>query len=227
MGKDALVTRHGAVLLLGALGALVVGGVSQAFLWRWGLDGLALVSGSQFMWALLTFAVSWAWAEGDLRRGALAGGATGLALVVSYYALQWAADGSHSATSQFLRSHGLAWTLAATGGGAVMGLCGALASLEGGERPRLKAFGIALPAVVVGVGPATWMLTSGHALEPTRLLPAAIVFALVAVLLLAHAVRACGVTASAQAVALAVVLGAVALAGLMALQRDGWLYLTF
>lgn len=227
MREDALVTRRGGVVVLGALGALLIGGVSQAFLWRWGLDGLSNVTDSQFMWVLLTFGVAWGWAEGRLQRGALAGGATGLALIASYYAMQWVADGSHSAISQFSKSGGLAWTVAAIGGGAAMGLFGALASLSGRDRPRLKALGIATPALIVGVGPALWILTNGRYLEPSRLLPATAVFVIAGILLMAHAVRTCGAAASLQGIAVAAGVGATALVGLMWLQLDGLLYLTF
>lgn len=220
-------TRRGGVVVLGALGALLIGGVSQAFMWRWGLDGLSNVTGSQFMWVLLTFGVAWGWAEERLVRGALAGGVTGLALTISYYVMQWVADGSHSAISQFSESGGLAWTLAAIGGGAAMGLFGALASLNGRERPRLKALGVATPAVILGVGPALWILTDSRSLEPSRLLPAAAVFAMAGILLLVYAIRTCGTSASLQAIAVSAGVGVTALVGLLWLQLNGWLYLTF
>jgi hypothetical protein len=227
MREDALVTRRGGVVVLGVLGALLIGGVSQAFLWRWGFDGLADVTGSQFMWVLLTFGVAWGWADARLRRGALAGGATGLALIVSYYAMQGVADGSHSALSQFSKSSGVAWAVAAIGGGAVMGLFGALASSSGQDRPRLKALGLATPALIVGVGPALWIVINGSYLEPSRLWTAAAVFVVAGILLLAHAVRTCGANACLQATAVAAAVGATALGGLMWLQLDGLLYLTF
>jgi hypothetical protein len=212
---------------LGLLGALLIGGVSQAFLWRWGLGGLSTVTGSQFMWVLLAFSVAWGWADGRVDQGAAAGGVTGLALIASYYAMQWLADGRHSALAQFSKTGGVAWTVAAIGGGAVIGLLGALASMNGRERPKLKALGVATPAVIVGVGPALWLLTNGHYLEPSRLLPATAVFMLAGGALLLYAVRTCGPAASTQALAISVGIGAIALAGLLWLQTHGWLYLTF
>ena len=220
-------TRRGWVVVLGVLGALLVGGVSQAFLWRWGLGGLGNLTDSQFMWALFTFGVGWGWAEGRVGQGAFAGGVTGLALIASYYAMQWLADGPHSATAQFSKSGGLTWTLAAMGGGALMGLFGGLASTSRHERPRLKALGLATPAVIVGVGPGLWILTSYRYSEPSRLLPTAVVFLLVGVVLLVCAVRMCGPSRAIQALAVSTGIGAVALSGLLWLQVHRWLYLTF
>ncbi len=65
-------TRRGGVAALGLLGALLIGGVSQSFLWRWGLGGVSNVTDSQFMWVLLIFGVAWGWAEGRVGRGAWA-----------------------------------------------------------------------------------------------------------------------------------------------------------
>jgi hypothetical protein len=209
------------------LAALLVGGVSQTFFWRWGLDGLSNVTGSQFLWVLLTFGVAWGWAEGRLGQGAAAGALTGLALIVSYYLTQWVADGRHAALSQFSKSGGTAWTVAAVGGGAVMGLCGALASMDARTHPRLKAFGITTPAVVAGAGPVLWVLAEGMFLEPARLLPAVVVFAVAGLALLVVAVRACGALAAVQALAISAAIGAGALGVLLVLQTQGWLYLTF
>ncbi|MGH2398932.1 MAG: hypothetical protein ACRDF6_03730 [bacterium] len=227
MRKDALVTRRGGAVALGLLGALLIGGVSQAFLWRWGLDGVWNVAGSQFMWVLLAFGVAWGWAEGRIEQGAAAGGVTGLALIASYYGGQWVADGRHSALAQFSKTGGAEWTLAAIGGGAVIGLFGAFAGMHGRERPTLKALGIAAPAVIVGVGPAVWLLVNGDYLSPSRLIPAAGVFALAGAAMLLYTVRTCGPIASLQALAISVGIGTTALAGLLWLQTQGWLYLTF
>jgi hypothetical protein len=109
----------------------------------------------------------------------------------------------------------------------LIGVLGALASLDIRERTRLKAFGVVTPAVIVGAGPALWMMTNGAYLDVSDLLPATLVFAVVACALLAYAVRACGPVASAQAVAMSVGVGASALVGLLWLQTHGWLYLTF
>ena len=219
-------TRRGGAVAWGLLGALLVGGVSQTFLWRWGLGGLSQVTGSQFMWVLLVFGVAWGWAEGRLDHGAAAGGVTGLALIASYYATQWAADGRHAAWAQFSKTGGVEWTLAAVGGGAVIGLFGALASMPGHERPRRKALGVTTPAVIVGGGPALWILANGDHLGPARLTAAVGVFALAGVAMLLYAVRTCGLAASTQALAISIGLGATALGALWWLQTQGWLYLT-
>ncbi len=208
-------------------GALLLGGASQAFLGRWGHDGLAAVAGSQFAWVLLTFGVAWGWADGRVPAGAAAGALTGLALIVSYYAMQWAVDGRHSAVAQFSKSGGPAWTVAAVGGGAVIGVLGALAGRPAGDRPLLKALGMTTPAVIVGAGPVLWLVVNGAYLPRSSRLPAVAVFMLAGAALLVTAVRTCGARASIQAVGLSLVLGAAALALLLGLQTTGWLYLTF
>lgn len=220
-------TRRGGAAALGLLGALLIGGASQAFLWRSGLGAVADVTNSQFMWVLLTFGAAWAYADGRVAPGVAAGSLTGLALIASYYAFQWVADGRHSALAQFSKTGGVAWTLAAVGGGALMGVFGGLASLQARERPRMKAQGITTPAVIVGVGPAAWILVNNEHLDVSRLAPAVTVFLLVGAALFLVAVRTCGPAASLQALAVSVGLGAAALAGLLVLETTGWLYLTF
>lgn len=212
---------------MGLLGAFLIGGVSQAFLWRSTFEALTTVTNSQFSWVMLTFGVAWAFAEGRVRAGVAAGSLTGLGLIISYYAMQWVADGRHSALAQFSKTGGVAWTVAAVGGGALMGLFGGLASMKARERPRMKALGITTPAVIVGVGPATWFLVNSAYLDVSSALPAVAVFVLVGASLVLVAARTCGRTASIQAVAIAVGTGAVALAGLLILETNGWLYLTF
>lgn len=220
-------TRRRGVVIVGVLGALLIGGVSQAFLWRWGLSGVSNVTDSQFAWVLLSFGIAWGWAEGRVGRGVCAGAATGLALIVSYYLMQAVADGRYSAVTQFSRSDGIVWAVAAVGGGALMGLFGALASLGGQDRPLRKAVGIATPAVIVGAGPVVWIATHGQSLELSRLLSAAAVFLLVGAGLLVYALRTCGPRAFIQALAVSIGISATALAGLLWLQTHGWLYLTF
>lgn len=210
----------------GLLGAVFVGGISQTFLWRWGLEDVGSVTGSQFMWVLLAFGVSWAWARGRLAPGVAAGAVTGLALISSYYATQWLADGQHAATAQFSGTGGLAWSLSAILGGAVLGVLGALAGVDDPSMARWKAVGITTPAVVVGVGPLLWLVSQGDHLQVTRLLVAAGVFGLVAAVLVLVAIRACGPVASLQGMAVSVGLGLAALGGLLVLQTGGWLYLT-
>jgi hypothetical protein len=212
---------------VGLLGAFLIGGVSQAFLWRSTFEALTNVTNSQFAWVLLTFGVAWAFAEGRVRAGVAAGSMTGLGLITSYYAMQWVADGRHSALAQFSKTGGVAWTVAAVGGGALMGFFGGLASMKARERPRMKALGITTPAVIVGLGPATWILVNSAYLDVSRALPAVAVFVLVGASLVLVAARTCGLTASSQAVAIAVGTGAVALAGLLILETNGWLYPTF
>lgn len=220
-------TRRGGAAILGLLGAFLVGGVSQAFLWRSDFEALANVTNSQFTWVLLTFCVAWACADGRVGPGVAAGSLTGLGLITSYYALQWVADGRHSALAQFSKTGGVAWTFAAVGGGAMMGLFGGLASIKTRERPRMKALGITTPAVIVGLGPVTWILVNSEYLDVSRLLPAVAVFVLVGATLFLAAVRMCGPMASIQALAVSVGTGAAALAGLLILETNGWLYLTF
>jgi hypothetical protein len=152
---------------------------------------------------------------------------TGLALMSSYYLMQWVVDGRYSATSQFVQARGLGWTAAAVVGGAVVGVFGAFAGVSGGRRPRLKALGVVTPAVVVGCGPTLWILIHPENLEPSRLAPAALVFALAGAALLVYAVRTCGLAASVQAGVVSVGIAAAALVGLLWLQTHGWLYLTF
>lgn len=219
------VTRRGGAVIVGLLGALLVGGVSQAFLWRGDFAALADVTNSQFTWALLTFGVAWAFADGRVGAGVAAGALTGLCLITSYYALQWVAEGRHSAVAQFSKSGGEAWTVAAVCAGALMGLFGGLASLRSRERPRAKALGITTPAVIVGLGSTTWALVNREYLDLSRLVPA--VFLVVAAALFVVAVRSCGPRASGYALAVSVGTGAAAIAGLLVLETNGWLYLTF
>ena len=215
------------VPLLALLGALLCGGVSQTFLWRAGHPDLVTVTGSQFTWVLLIFVVSWSWADGRPRPAVAAGAATGLALMVSYYAMQWLAEGAHSVAAQFTTSGGTAWTLAAVGGGAVIGLLGGLAGAPAPSRSRAKAIGIMTPAVIVGVGPLVWSALEGQYFEASRRLPVLAVFALAGLALVAATVRTCGWRACLRAGAIAFAAGAVALGGLWLLETRGWLYLTF
>jgi hypothetical protein len=213
----------------GLVGALLVGGVSQALLWRWGpvLEALGKVTGSQFMWVLLVFGVSWGWAHGRLVPGMVAGGLTGLALIATYYVSQWMVDGRHSAVAQYTKTGGVAWTLAAVAGGAVMGLFGALAGLDARDRPRLKALGLTTPALIVGGGPVVWISVNGQGLSAAGLLPALALFVVIGAALLVVTARTCGRVPSLHALVVSAALGAVALGGLLILQTHGGLYLTF
>ncbi|RYU15583.1 hypothetical protein [Nocardioides iriomotensis] len=207
--------------------AVLVGGVFQVLLWRWDLGAISVVATSQFTWVLLAFGAGWAWAGGHIGRGAAAGALTGLVLIVSYYGMQWLVDGRHAAVAQLSDSGGLAWTVAAVGGGALMGLLGGLASADARERSGPKALGIVTAALVVGAGPTLWLLVTGGDLPARGVLPAAVVFAVVGTTLLVHAVRSCGVRACLRGLAGALVLAGVALGGLWWLQVSGLLYVTF
>ena len=220
-------TRRAAVAALGLAGAVLCGGIAQTFLWRWGLDPLSVVLGSQFAWVLLTFGVAWAWARGRVAAGVAAGALTGLALIASYYLTQWLADGRHAAVAQFTKSRGVAWTLGAVAGGAVMGIFGALAGRDADRGPRLKALGIATPAVVVGAGAPLWLLHFAANLDAAELLPAVVVFVVAGAALLVATARSCGLGPGIQGLAVSLGLAAAALVGLMVLQTHGWLYLTF
>lgn len=220
-------TRRGGAVAWGLVGALLVGGVSQTLLWRWGLGGLATVTGSQFTWVLLAFGVARARAGGRVLPGTAAGGVTGLALITSYYVMQWVVDGRHSALAQLAKTGGAAWTVSAIGGGAVIGLFGGLASMDARARPTAKALGLVTPAAIVIAGPALWLLAGGGRLEAARLAPAAAVFALAGAALVLYAVRACGARAAGRAVVMSIGSGVVALAGLLWLQTHGGLYPTF
>jgi hypothetical protein len=219
--------KRGVVAAGAVVGAVVVGGISQTYLWRWGLGGLGNVLGSQFSWVLLTFAVAWACARGRPRSGAAAGALTGSALIVSYYATQWLADGQHAALAQLTKTGGLAWTAASIGGGALIGVLGGLASQDPRKRPRLKAFGISTPAVIVGLGAPGWLFINADYPVGAALIAAAVLFVLAAAGLLTVCLRACGWSAGAFGILLALVTGGVALGGLFELQTSGILYLTF
>jgi hypothetical protein len=71
------------------------------------------------------------------------------------------------------------------------------------------------------------LLVSGAYLDASSRVPAVAVFLLVWAALVGVAARTCGLGACAQALALSIGLGGVALAGLWLLQTQGWLYLTF
>jgi hypothetical protein len=209
------------------LGALLIGGVSQAFAHRTRFGALASVTDSQFLWVLLTFAVAWAYAAGRLGPAAAAGGLTGLALIVSYYVVQWLAEGEHAAVSQFADARGTAWTVASVVGGAIIGLFGGLAGMDARRRPRAKALGLTTPGVIIGLGPVLWLAVDHNRLGVTGALTAALVFALVGAALFVAAIRTCGLGATVQAAAISVAIGVVAVVGLLVLETSGWLYLTF
>jgi hypothetical protein len=216
-----------AAALLGGAGALLVGGVAQAVVWRWGVDWLTAVTNSQFLWVLLCFCVAWGWSRGSLGRGATAGGLTGLALIASYYLVQWAVEGPHAALSQLTHSRGLAWTAASVIGGCGVGLLGALAGEPAVRRPARKAFGLIGAGTLVGGGPAVWLLASGDRLLVGQRAVAVAVFVTVGLVLVATAVRRCGPRAAFRGGVSGACLALLLLVVLFLLEEAGILYLTF
>lgn len=214
-----------ATVSLGALGALIVGGVAQAVVWRWDIDWLTAVTNSQFLWVLLCFLVAWGWSRGQVLPGIAAGAATGLALIASYYGMQWLVDGRSSAVGQFTDSRGVAWTAASVVGGAGVGLFGALAACPAVTRPRRKAFGLVSAALILAGGPATWLATRSQ-LAPEGAAIAAATYGCVAAALLWVALRRCGAREAIRGGALAAIVAALVLATLFVLQNS-LLYLTY
>jgi hypothetical protein len=223
--KNRLDTRK-AALILSAVGAFLVGGVGQAVVWRWDIDWLTAVSGSQFLWVLLCFFVAWAWSLGRLLPGAAAGAITGLMLIVSYYVVQWLLDGRHAAVAQFTESRGLAWTGASVVGGAAVGLLGALAAASASTTPRRKAFGLVSAALIMGLGPAAWLTLTAERAQRDGASIAAAIFVCVAVGLLWVALRRCGLAHTIRGGIPAVAVTVALLVTLLVLQRSV-LYMTF
>ncbi|QNN51297.1 hypothetical protein [Nocardioides mesophilus] len=129
--------------------------------------------------------------------------------------------------AQFTKTGGVPWTVAAVGGGAVMGLFGALAGLDGHDRPRSKALGFATPALIIAGGPPLWIWVNGQHLNAPGLLPAVAAFTIIGAALLVVNARTCGRVPCLQALAISSGCGTIALGGLLMLQTHGWLYLTF
>ena len=94
-------------------------------------------------------------------------------------------------------------------------------------RQRLKALGIATPAVIVGAGAPLWLLHFGGSFDAVRLLPAVVAFVLAGTALLVVTARTCGLGPGFQGVMGSLGLAATALVALMVMQTHGWLYLTF
>lgn len=219
--------RRAAAVLLGVVGAFAIGGVAQAHVWAGAIHWLTAVSNSQFLWALLCFVVAWAWSLGRLLPGAAAGALTGLALIASYYAVQWLVSGQYSAVVQFTNSRGLAWTVASVLGGAGVGLLGALAGQCAATRPRRKAFGMIGAGLLVGCGPAVWKVSRGGYFLSGELGVAVAVFIGVGVVLVTTAFWCCGPRNAIRGGLPAVLVAAGLLAVLFILQNAGILYLTF
>jgi hypothetical protein len=215
--------RRTGVIAAAAVGALAIGGLAQAYVWRWGVDGLTVTSNSQFGWMLLCFLVARVWARGRLGSGILAGGLTGFALIVSYYGVQWLADDWHAAASQFTGTYGPAWTVAATGGGALVGLLGALA---GSPEPLRASVGLATAAIVLGLGPVVWFLARGEALATNGIWVAVGFYAAVGVALAVIGLRQCGWASFMRGMLIGASASVALLAGLLVLQGTV-LYTTF
>lgn len=211
---------------LAALWAILIGGVAQTYVWRWGLDGVTKVTNSQFAWALLCFVVALAWARGRVASGIVVGGLTGLGLISSYYGAQWFADGWHSAASQFAGTFGFAWTVAATGGGALVGLLGGLAGSSAEAHPTRKAVGLSTMALLFGLGPLAWFKINGDVLHLDGIWVAITFYGAIGVGLGAFALWKCGVAAFLRGLALGALTSLAALAGLLVLQGTV-LYTTF
>jgi hypothetical protein len=222
---DAGVPRA-ATAFLGFAGAVLIGGVAQAFVWRWDIDWLTAVSSSQFLWGLLCFYVAWGWSRGRLLPGVAAGATTGLGLIASYYVVQWLVDGRHAALDQFTESRGLAWTAASVIGGAGVGLLGALAAAPATTHPRRKAFGLVGTALIVAGGPAAWWISRGDQLRPDGSAISVATFVCVGAALLATALWRCGPGDTIRGGVPAVLLATVVLAMLYVLEPR-LLYLTF
>ena len=199
-------------------GAVLIGGVTQAYAERWGVEPLTKIANTQFAWTLLCFVVAWASAQGRLTTGMATGGLTGLGLIASYYCLQWVADGWDAAESQFTHSSGPAWVIASVGCGAVIGCLGALASAPVSEHPTRKVLGLSTMGLVLALGPFLWsVLDDGSLLEASNWVAPAF-YAGVGLLLGALALQRCGVPAFLRGLGLATVGAAAAFGCLLVLQ---------
>jgi hypothetical protein len=223
---SAMTRRRIAVIAGAALCAVLIGGVAQTYGWRWGAEGLTKVTNSQFGWTLLCFVVAWAWARGRVASGLAAGGLTGLGLIASYYCVQWFADGWHAAASQFTGTYGFAWTVAATGGGALVGGLGALAGSSAERQPTRKALGLSTAALVVGLGPLAWLVANGDVLHKDGMWVALMFYGAVGLSLGIFALWKCGIAPFLRGLSLGALTSSVALASLLVLQGTV-LYTTF
>ena len=115
--------------------------------------------------------------------------------------------------------YGFAWTLAAAGGGALIGSLGALAGSSAEVHPTRKALGLSTAALVVGLGPVAWIITNGDVLHQDGTWVAITFYGEVGLLLGILALWTCGIASFMRGLALGAVACAVVLAGLLALQR--------
>lgn len=214
------------VIAGGAVCAVLLGGVAQAYAWRSGSHELTQITNSQFGWILLCFVVAFAWAPGAVVPGIVAGAATGLSLSVSYYAVQWLADGWVSASSQFVSSSGVAWTASATIGGALIGGLAAMAGSSADHHPARSALGLTTAALGVGLGPLALSATKSGVLDEKGAWAAIIFYGMVGLLLGFFALWRCGATAFLRGLAGGVVASALVLISLLVLEHSV-LYPTF
>ena len=206
--------------------AVLLGGVAQAYAWRSGSHELTQITNSQFGWILLCFIVAFVWAQGAVAPGIAAGAATGFSLSVSYYAVQWFADGWVSASSQFVSSSGLGWTASATIGGALMGAVAALAGSSADRHPARSALGLTTVALGVGLGPLVLSATKSGVLNEEGAWAAIIFYGMAGVLLGVFALWRCGPTAFLHGLAGGVVASSLVLISLLVLEHSV-LYPTF
>lgn len=214
------------VIVGGAVCAVLLGGVAQAYAWRWGSHELTQITNNQFGWILLCFIVAFAWARGAVLSGVAAGAAVGFGLSASYYGVQWIADGWISASSQFVSSSGVAWTASATIGGALVGGLGALAGSPVDSQPARSALGLTTAALGVGLGPLALSATKSGVLDEEGAWAAIIFYGAVGVLLAVFAVWRCGSTAFVRGLAGGAVASSLVLVSLLVLEHTV-LYRTF
>lgn len=210
----------------GSACAFLLGGVAQAYAWRSGIPEFTQITNSQFGWVLLCFIVAFVWAQGDVTPGIAAGAATGFALSASYYGVQWFADGWVSASSQFVSSSGVAWTVSATIGGASIGALAAVAGSSKDHHPVRAALGLSTAALCIGLGPLLLSATKSGVLDEQGAWAAVIVYGLTGALLAVFALWRCGAAAFLRGLAGGVAASALFVISLLVLEHSV-LYPTF
>ncbi len=204
--------------------AFVVGGVAQAWFWRLDLDVVTAPLSSQFAWAVVLYAAGWV-APRRTSSAVLAGAVTGAVLIGSYYLCQALADGARSAIDQFADSRGPAWVAASVLVGAALGLLGGW-SARTSERPVRGACALLTMAAALGAGPLLLVALYGEHLPATARIVIPVVYAMIGLGLVLHAVRRVPRAALARAAAGAAFASAVGL-GVLVLLMTRVLYRTF